>query len=59
MIGQEKEGRTSRSAGGDNGAVKARLGDDVDLDGGVTTGVVDGAGVDLGNGHDESRLGKD
>ena len=60
-------------AGGDDGAVKASLGDDVDLDGGVTleiksascqlvvrrvrrggtyARVVDGAGVDLGDGHD-------
>jgi hypothetical protein len=36
--------------------VKARLGDDIDLDGGVTTRVVDGASVDLGDGHDESGL---
>lgn len=35
----------------DNGAVEAGLGNDVDLDGGVTTRVVDGAGVDLGDGH--------
>ena len=28
------------------------LGDDVDFDGGVTTRVVDVAGVDLGDGHD-------
>lgn len=47
--------RTGRSAGGDNGTVKASLGDDIDLDGGVTPRVVDGAGVDLGNGHDESQ----
>lgn len=39
-------------AGGHNGAVQAGFGDDVDLDGGVTTGVVDVAGVDLLNGHD-------
>lgn len=32
---------------GDNGAVKASLGDNVNLDGGVTARVVDGAGVDL------------
>jgi hypothetical protein len=34
-----------------NGAVKAGLGDNVDLDGGVATGVVDGAGVNLGDRH--------
>lgn len=44
--------RTGRGTGGDDGAVETGLGDDVDLDGGVTTGVVDGAGEDLGNGHD-------
>jgi hypothetical protein len=38
--------------GGNDGAVKAGLGDDVDLDGGVSTGVVDVAGVDLGDRHD-------
>jgi hypothetical protein len=37
--------------GGDNGAVEASLGDNVDLDGGVSTGVVDVAGVDLGDRH--------
>jgi hypothetical protein len=31
--------------------VKTGLGDDVNLDSGVTTRVVDGAGVDLGDGH--------
>jgi hypothetical protein len=44
--------RTGGSAGGDNGAVKAGLGDNVNLDGGVTARVVDGAGVDLGDSHD-------
>ena len=39
------------SARGDNGAVQAGLSDDVDLDGGVTTRVVDGASVNLGDGH--------
>lgn len=39
------------STRGDNGAVQAGLGDDVDLDGGVTTRVVDGASVNLGDGH--------
>lgn len=39
------------SAGWDNGAVKAGLGDNVDLDGGVATRVVDGACVNLGDRH--------
>lgn len=39
------------SARGDNGAVQAGLSDDVDLDGGVTTRVVDGASVNFGDGH--------
>jgi hypothetical protein len=33
--------------------VKAGLGDDVNLNGGVTARVVDGAGVDLGDRHDD------
>ena len=33
--------------------MEAGLGDDVDLDGGVTARVVDGTGVDLGDGHFE------
>ena len=37
---------------GNDGTVKASLGDDVNLDGGVSTGVVDVAGVDLGDRHD-------
>lgn len=36
--------------------MKAGLGDDVDLDGRVTARVVDGAGVDLGDGHGEGLL---
>jgi hypothetical protein len=44
--------RTGRSAGGDNGTMETRLGDHVNLDGGVTARIVDGSGVDLGNGHD-------
>ena len=44
---------TSRSTGGDNSTVKTSLGDNVNLNGGVTAGVVDGAGVDLGDRHDE------
>lgn len=31
--------------------MEASLGNDVNLDGGVTAGVVDGASVDLGDGH--------
>ena len=42
---------TGGSARGDNGTVKASLGDDIDLGGRVTTGVVDDTGVDLGDGH--------
>ena len=44
-------GRTGRSAGRDNGSVQTGLGDDINLDGGVTAGVVDGAGEDLGDSH--------
>ena len=33
--------------------MKAGLGDDVNLNGGVTARVVDGAGVDLGDRHDD------
>jgi hypothetical protein len=36
--------------------VEASLGDNVDLDGGVSTGVVDVAGVDLGDRHDGGLL---
>lgn len=36
---------------GDDGAVETGLGDNVDLDGGVSTRVVDVAGVDLGDRH--------
>jgi hypothetical protein len=39
------------SAGGHNGTVEAGLADEVDFDGGVTARVVDGTGVDLGDGH--------
>ncbi len=46
-----KARRTSGSSRGNNGAVETLLGDDVDLDGGVTAGVVDRAGVDLDDGH--------
>lgn len=43
--------RTGRGAGGNDGTVEASLGDDVNLDGGVSTGVVDGAGEDLLDSH--------
>jgi hypothetical protein len=63
----------SGGTGGDDGAVKAGLGDNVNLDSRVTLGmlatkldkhtglqtyprVVDGAGVDLGDGHGEGLL---
>ena len=39
------------STGWHDGAVQARLADEVDLDGGVTTRIVDGAGVNLCDGH--------
>lgn len=42
---------SSGSSGWDNGAVKASLGDNVNLNGWVTTRVVDGTCVDLGDGH--------
>ncbi|KAL2290733.1 hypothetical protein FJTKL_14732 [Diaporthe vaccinii] len=44
-------GLTSRCTGWDNGTVEASLGDDVNLNGGVATGVVDVASVDLGDTH--------
>jgi len=44
-------GRTGRGPGRDDGAVEARLGDNVHLDGGVATGIVDVASVDLADGH--------
>lgn len=42
---------TGGGARGDNGTVEAGLGDDVNLDGGIAARIVDGARVDLGNGH--------
>lgn len=48
--------RTGRSARGDDGTVKARFRDDINLDGGVTARIVDRTGVDLGNSHDKSSL---
>jgi hypothetical protein len=44
----------SRGTGRNNGSVETGLGDNIDFDGRVTTGVIDGAGVDLGDGHGES-----
>lgn len=44
-------GRTGRGTGGNDGTVEASLGDDVNLDGRVSTGVVDGAGEDLLDSH--------
>lgn len=43
--------QTSGSTGGDNGAVKAGLGDNVHLNGGVAARVVHGASVDLRDRH--------
>lgn len=43
--------RTSGSSRRNNGAVKTSLSDNVHLNGGVTTRVVDRAGVDLGDRH--------
>lgn len=45
--------QTSGSTGGDNGAVKTGLGDNVHLNGGVAARVVHGASVDLRNRHVE------
>lgn len=38
--------------------MKTSLGDNVNLDGGVTAGVVDGAGVDLGDRHVDGLGGR-
>lgn len=46
---------TSGSTGGNNGAVEAGLGDNVDLNGGVTARVVHGTSVNLGDRHFECR----
>lgn len=46
---------TGGSTGGNNGAVEASLGDNVDLNGGVTARVVHGTGVNLGDRHFEYR----
>lgn len=57
---EEFKEHTSGGTGGDNGTVKAGLGDNVDLNGRVTARVVHGTGVNLGNRHFErySDLGK-
>jgi hypothetical protein len=46
---------TSGSTGGDNGAVEAGLGDNVDFNGGVTARVIDGASVNLRDRHFEGQ----
>jgi hypothetical protein len=46
-------GRTGRGTGRDNSAVQTRLGNNVDLDGRVATGVVDVTGVNLADRHVE------
>jgi hypothetical protein len=57
MNGQAELGKllTSGSTGGNNGAVEAGLGDNVDLNGGVTARVVHGTSVNLGDRHFEYR----
>lgn len=42
---------TSRGTGRNDSAVQAGLGNNVDFDGGVATGIVDGAGVDFTDRH--------
>jgi len=49
----KRDMHTGRGTGGDDGAVKAGLGDDVNLDGRVTARVVDLTGVDLLDSHCE------
>ena len=44
--------RTGGGSRGNNGAVQTGVGDDIDLDSGVATRVVDVTSVDLGDGHD-------
>lgn len=46
--------RTGRSSRGDNGTVETSLGDNVNLDGWVSTRVVDLTSVDLGDRHDDA-----
>lgn len=50
-------GRTGRGARGDDSPVQAGLSDEIDLNGGVTTRIVDGTSVNLGNGHLDGLLG--
>jgi hypothetical protein len=52
---QSSGGHTGGSTGGHNGAVEAGLGDNVDLNGGVTARVVHGASVDLRDRHFEGQ----
>jgi hypothetical protein len=47
----------SRGTGRNDGAVQTGLADKVDLDGRVTARVVDGTGVDLGDGHVDCGAG--
>ena len=51
--------RTGRSSRGNNGTVEASVGDDINLDRGVSTRVVDGASVDLSNSHCGGSLRSD
>jgi hypothetical protein len=46
--------RTGRGTRGDDGAVQSSVSDKVDFHSGVTTGIVDGTSVNLGNGHFQS-----
>lgn len=60
LVRQEEEGwsgRTGRGARGNDGAVQAGLSNEIDLNGGVTTRIVDGTSVNLGNGHVDGLLG--
>ena len=43
--------RTSGSPGGNDSSVQARISDEVDLDSGVPSGVINRAGVDICDGH--------
>ena len=55
MINHEDLSHTSRSSRRNDGPVQSGLGDEVDLDGGVASRVVDGAGVNLGDCHIDLR----
>jgi hypothetical protein len=50
--------RTGGSSRGDNGTVETGLGNDVDLDSGIATRVVDVASVDLADRHGEKISGR-